>query len=370
MHYKSILRYSLLLFVLFAMACSQQEKPVTKEEAMAVAKSLQESIARRSTGRFNELFDLDALRKRIMDASQNKLNRAMVNGALSSIKSGELARQIVSSLGDKGTYELVKQYEKDNHQHLIFRLYNQQLNYHDFELIKKHDRVRVADIYIYVSGENLSTTYAQSLQSMDEQSAAAKNIDNRDIAKIQTIKSYMNQKEFEKADELFKTLPSLIRNQKLYKIINIQIASGLGTDKYLATLNKFQQEYPDAPNMYLLMIDACVLKKDYAGALKCVNSLDSLISKDPFLDYFRGLVYKQMTDHPNQLVSLERLNKNMPNFGAGTLELINAYLEDKQMDKAVALTQTYNKRNDADTRTLDYFYMIYPGFKKKMETAN
>jgi hypothetical protein len=369
MHYKSILRYSLLLFVLFAMACSQQEKPVTKEEAMAVAKSLQESIARRSTGRFNELFDLNALRQRIITASQNNLNKAMVDGALSTIKSGELTRQIVTSLGDKGTYELVKQYEKDNHQHLIFRLYNEQLNYHDLELIKKGDKVKVADIFIYVSGENLSTTYAQSLQSMDEQSAAAKKIDSREIAKIQKIKSYMNQKEFEKADKLFQTLPALIRNQKLYKIIYIQIASGLSTEKYLAALNRFQQEYPDAPNMYLLMIDAYVLKKDYAGALKCVNSLDSLINKDPFLDYFRGLVYKQTADHVNQLMCLERLNKNMPDFGSGTLELINAYIEDKQLDKAVALTQTYNKRTDADTRTIDAFYTIYPDFKKKMETA-
>jgi hypothetical protein len=66
---------------------------------------------------------------------------------------------------------------------------------------------------------------------------------------------------------------------------------------------------------------------------------------------------------------LERLNKNMPDFGSGTLELINAYIEDKQLDKAVALTQTYNKRTDADTRTIDAFYTIYPDFKKKMETA-
>jgi predicted Zn-dependent protease len=352
------------------MACTEQEKPVTKEEAMAVARSLEESMSRRSTGKFNELFDLDALNKRIREQSHNTLHKAMVDGALSTIKSGELSRQMVISLGDKGTYQLVKQYEKGNHQHLVFRLYNQQLNYHDYELIKKGDKVKISDIFIYVSGENLSTTYAESLQSMEEHSAAAKNIDNSELGKIQRIKNYLNHEEYQKADELFKTLPALIRNQKLYKIIYIKIASGLQTDKYLAELNRYQQEYPDAPNMYLLMIDAYVLKKDYAGALKCVNSLDSLINKDPFLDYFRGLIYKQMADRSNQVMTLENLHKNMPDFGAGTLELINAYLEDKQLDKAVTLTQTYNKQKDADQGTIQSFYVLYPDYKKKMETAN
>jgi len=369
MHYKTILQYSFLLLVLFVTACSEPEKPVTKEEATKVAATLTDALAHRNAGRFNALLDLDALEKRIMDQSQNKLTRSIVTGTLSSMKSGEFGRQIVSGLGKKGTYELVKQYEKNNHQHLVFRMYDEQLNYHDFELIKKGDKVKIADIFIYATGENLSSTYAQTLLSLKEQIDAVNNFSNKELKKIQSIKKYINEKDFEKANKLFKTLPALIRNQKLYKIINIQIASGLGNEEYLAVLNKFQQEYQDAPNMYLLMIDAYFLKKDYAGALRCVNSLDSLINKDPFLDYYRALIYKESKDHANQLVYLEKLHQNMPGFGAGTLELINAYVEEKQWDKAIPLTQLYSKSKDADTETIETLYLLHPDFKKKMEAA-
>jgi predicted Zn-dependent protease len=204
---------------------------------------------------------------------------------------------------------------------------------------------------------------------MNDQPSAVSKLRKKDLQRIELIKSYINQNNFEKADKEFKTLPAGIRRQKIYKIVYIKIASGLGTDEYLAALNKFQQQYPDAPNMYLLMIDAYFLKKDYAGALRCVNSLDSLINKDPFLDYYRGLLYKQSEDRANSLMCLERLHQNLPRFGPGSLQLIDAYLENKQLDKAVALTQTYRTSKDADTQTLESLYLLYPDYKKKMETV-
>ena len=369
MHYKTFLQYSFLLLVLFVTACSDPEMPVTKEEAKAIAKSLTESIAQRKAGRLTELIDLDALEKRIREQSQSNLNESMLKGAMNSMRSGEFGQQIVKSLGKKGTYELVKQYEKNNHQHLVFRMYDETLGYHDFELIKKKDKVKIADIYIYISGENLSATLAQSLQSMSELPAGAIDVEKKDLEKVQLIKSCINRKDFERANELYKTLPGILRAQKLYKIIDIQIASGLGTDEYLAALNKFQQEYPNAPNMYLLMIDAYFLKKDYPGALQCVNSLDSLINKDPFLDYYRAVIHKENGDHATQLVCLERLHQNLPDFGAGTLELIYAYVEEKQLDKAMALTKLYSKSKNADTETIENLYLLHPDFKKKMEAV-
>jgi hypothetical protein len=362
-------QYIFLSFLFFAIACSEPEKPVTKEEAAEVATSLVNAFAHRNASRLNELLDLDAFKKRVMNHADNKLAPSMVAGAMKSMRSGEFGLQIVRVLGNKGTYELVKQYEKGNHQHLVFRLYNEQLNYHDLELIKKGNQVKIADIFIYITGENLSSTLAESLQSMTEQGEAANEVGKRDVKKVQLIKKYINANDFEKASQIFETLPAVMKEQKLIKIIYIQIASGLGSDKYLAALNKFQQEYPDAPNMYLLMVDAYFLKKDFAAALRCVNRLDSLINKDPFLDYYRALIYKESKDDVNKLVYLKRLHQNLPGFGSGTLELINAYVDDKQWDQAVPLTQQYRKSKNADTTTLETLYLLHSDFKKKMEAA-
>lgn len=365
----STLRYIFLSFLLFVIACSEPEKPVTKEEAAKVAATLTDALAHRNADGLNDLLDLDALEKRIVSQANNKLNRSSVVGAMKSLSSGEFGIQVVRTLGDKGTYELVKQYEKDNHQRLIFRLFNETLNYHDFELVKKGDQVKIADVFVYITGENLSSTLAESLLYLHEQEEAGNKFGKKEVKKIQLIKTYINAKEYEKANQVFESLPAVIKEQKLHKMIYLQIAGGLGNEKYLAALNKFQEEYPDAPNMYLLMLDAYFLKKDYPAALKSINRLDSFINKDPFLDYYRALIYRDGEDNVNKLAFLERLHQNLPGFGVGTLELIIAYLDNKQLDKAVSLTQQYSKEKNTDPRTLETLYELYPDLEEKMEAA-
>ncbi|WP_205513888.1 tetratricopeptide repeat protein [Longitalea arenae] len=366
MNCKTFFSWCILLVVLFVTACSEAEKPVTKEEAAKIATALQNAIANRNTGLLNNLLSPELLQKRIMEQADNKLSRSEVSATLGSLKSGDFGRQIVKNLGQTGTYELVKQYEKNNRQHLVFRMYDEQLNYHDFELVKIRDEVKIADIFIYVTGENLSTTYAQTLISMKEE--AASTVDKKDANMMQLMRKYINDKEFEKANKIYQSLPAVLKKQKIYRIIYTQIASGLGTDEYLTSLNDFQKDYPESTNMYLLMMDAYYLKKDYAGTMRCINGLDSLINKDPFLDYYRALIYKETEDTANQLVHLEKLHENLPGFGPGTLELINRYVEDKQWEKAVPLTKAYSNTKNANNEVIESLYELYPDFKKKMET--
>jgi hypothetical protein len=368
MRTQTLLQYCFLLYILFVTACSAPEQPVTKAEATAVADSVMKQVAQRNSSWFKDLFDFEEFEKKIATQADDQINRTMLKGAIDGFKKSDFGEQIITSLGKTGTYELVKQYDKNNRQHLVFRLHNEELNYHDIELVKRKDKIKVADILVYATGENLSTMLAESLISMNGLPGMNK-VNAKDLRKIELIKSYIKQEDFKKADQAFKALPVSIRRQKMYKLFYINIANGLGTDEYLAALKKFQQQYPDAPNMYLLMLDAYFLDKDYAGALRCVNSLDSLINKDPFLDYYRGFLYKQSEDRANQLVCLERLHQNMPRFGPGTLQLIDAYLENKQLDKAVALTQTYRTSKDADRQSLESLYLLYPDYKKKVETV-
>ena len=365
MNYNICLRYIFLSFFLFAVSCSEPEVPVTKDEAVKFATSLTRAIARQDASRFNELLDIDAIEKRIQDQAGDKVGRPMVAQAMKTLKSGEYSKEMVRNIGNQGTYDLVRRYEKDGHQHLIFRLYNEQLNYHDLELIKKKGQVKIADIFVYTTGENISTTLAETLRFASEQEEAA-NLPENTVGKVKLMKKHIYASNYEAADSIFNTLPAVMRQQKLYKIIYIHIAGGLGNDRYLAALNKLQREYPDAPNMYLLMIDAYLLRKDFDGALKCVDRLDSFINKDAFLDYYRALICKQNMD-AEKLVYLERLQRNLPGFDAGTLELIVAYVEDKQWDKAVPLTLQYRKRKNANTELLEELYLQYPALKKKID---
>lgn len=364
---KIFLQYCCVLCVLFFIGCTEPEQPVTKEEAVKFAVSLTNAVRGHNGDRFTELLDRESFEKRIMSESGDKLQRSMVKEAVDKIKSGAFGKQIIQSLGEKGTYRLVKQYEKDHRQHLIFRLYNEEINYHDLELIKKHGTVKIADVFVYVTGENLSYTLAQALLSVTEDMATGSPVEQKDLKKIARIRKYVLEGKHQQANQLFIELPQELREQRLFKIINIQIASGLSNEQYLAAMNSFQHDYPDAPNIYLIMLDAYFLNEDSHGALRCVNGLDSLINKDPFLDYYRAIAYRLEDDIDNQITCLERLHKNMPEFGNGTRLLVNAYLQDNKIEKAVALNRIYQQRKDVDTAFIETLYILFPEFEKKMK---
>jgi hypothetical protein len=371
MRRSSLLLYACWIMILFTVACSEPEKPATKEEAAQFAQSLESSMNKHSAAKFNEALDLAALEKRIYASGDSKIDSRIVTGAMKELKSGQLGTQIMQALGKKGTYQLVKQYEKDNNQHLIFRMYaDSKLNYHDLELIKKKDQVKISDAFIYMTGENLSATLAQSALLMTENFDNLTELDKTRLNNIKRIRQLINKEEYTKAQSLYKELPATLRQSKLFQLMHVQIASGLGSDEYLKAMVEYQQAYPNAPNMYLLMIDAYILKEEHANALQAVNQLDSLINKDPFLDYYRGLIYKLMGNKEKQREHLELLDAHMPNFSDGTIELLVTYLDAKETDKAVKLVQTRSsayKKIDKDQR--EALYVMYPDFKKQLDAS-
>lgn len=365
------LLYTCLLFILFSTACSEPEKPVTKEEAASLAKTLESSMGKRSAAKFNETLDPALLQKRILAAGNNKIDTRIVDGALKELRTGQLGTQIVQSLGKTGTYQLVKQYEKEKNQHLVFRLYaNSKLNYHDFELVKKRDQVKISDAFIYITGENLSATLAESALLMTDNLDNLSSQDKDRLDNVKRIRQLINREEYSKAKTLYQELPAVLRQTKLFKMIHVQIASGLGNEEYLKAMTDYQQAYPDAPNMYLLMIDAYILKEEYDNALRSVNQLDSLINKDPFLDYYRGLIYKMMGNKEKQREHFELLDAHMPAFSDGTLELLITYLDAKETDKAIALVNTRSSNYEKiDKEQRETIYELYPDFKKKLGAA-
>lgn len=371
MRRSTLLLYAPLLLLLFSTACSEPEKPATKEEAAALAKSIERSMNKGSAAKFNEALDAASLKKRIEEAGNHKIDVRIVDGAIKEIKKGQLGNEIVEAMGKSGTYELVKQYEKDNNQHLVFRLYaDSKLNYHDMEVVKKRDAVKISDVFIYITGENLSATLAESTLLMSENMGDLSSQDQERLDNVKKVRQLMNKGDYDRARSLYKDLPAVLKQTKLFRMIYVQIASGLGNDEYLKAMTDYQQAYPDAPNVYLLMMDAYILKAEYEKALQSVNQLDSLINKDPFLDYYRGLIYKSMGNKEKQREHFELLDKHMPAFADGSLELLVTYLEAEETDKAVALVhkkpRNYKKISQEQRETL---YTLYPDFKKKLDMA-
>ena len=350
--------FSLLLVV---MGCESSEKPVTKVEALQLGKSLDSCVRRRNGRAFDAFFNTRLLTKRlksdniISDAARNK-------GIQEGLMKTGLGNQIIKTLKTHDdTYSLVKHYETNGVHHLLYRLSgNTGLNYHDFELERYRGKVYIADMYIYLSGENLSKTLSDLMEGTGDWNTKQK----KNFEDLDKIKQLYNSKRNKEAKEYYDKLDPQFRNQRSVQLIYVMICSQLGEDTYLEALNNFSHLYPNDPNTNLLLIDASFLRQDYTQAGIYLERLDSLINKDPYLDYYRGLIVKSQGDISGATKYLERLYAFMPEFSGGVLELIANYLDRKKFDQAKEVISYYRGHKKFDQGTLDLVLTMYPNFKE------
>lgn len=336
-------------------------KPVTKEEAKEFAAKLEVSVRKRETAFFNEAIDKKEMLKRA-DLPESSDSKGFQKGLERGMKMGD---NIAKSLTDKGTYSLVKQYEKDGKQHILFRLYdNGSLNYHDMELIHMGNEVKIADIFVYTTGQLLSETlhgvFAQMKGLMDKDSGVSP--DEEWVRRMPEIRQLITQEKYQEALDLYNQMPVTVQNIRAMQIVHIEIASGLDIEEYDKALKQYQTLYPNEPNMHLLMIDGYIMHKEYDKALDAVNELDKQINKDPMLDYYRYLCYNLLDNQEQCIVSLEKLIKNMPDFEDGQLELIVTYIQEKQFDKARPLVKKFKSRASFSQSTLELVLSNHPEF--------
>ncbi len=361
MRFHTFRMLALLLLTISYSCKTSPPKPVTKEEAKEFATKLEVSVRKRETAFFNEAIDKKEMLKRA-DFPESGDSRSFRKGMERGMQMGD---NIDKSLTAKGTYSLVKQYEKDGRQHLIFRLYdNGSLNYHDLELIHLGEEVKIADIFVYTTGQLLSETlhgvFVQMKGMMDKNSGLS--ADDEWVRRMPEIRTLLTQEKYQEALDLYEQMPVSVKNIRAMQIVHIEICSGMDMEQYDNALKQYQTLYPNEPNMNLLMIDGYIMHKEFDKALEAVNALDKQINTDPMLDYYRYLCYNLLDDQPKGIASLEKLMKTMPDFEEGAIELIATYLQVKDYDKARPLIKKFRARASFNQATLNLILATHIDF--------
>jgi hypothetical protein len=340
----------------------EAEQPLTKAEAISFAKEIETAIKKGEGSFLDKAFDKNEFIKK-MDLPATDLAKGFAKGVSQKITIGT---QIVNELSDHDSFEFIKYYEKNNRHHLVFRLFTDKdgsLNYQDYELIKTKDRCRIADMYIYMTGETLAETMRNMYISLYPATVGEPELSESekvaDLGKIKEIRKLMNTGKIEEAKKMYDGLPDYIRQTKTVAVLHVLLASNLSLDEYTKAINDFKERFPNDPGMPLMLIDGYYLQKDYAGALAAINSLDSQINKDPLLDYHRYLSYELLEDTDSSMVCLRRLVKNMPGFQKGMIELIAVELKNGNQAAADTLIALYRRKPKFDQAKLDNIIGYY-----------
>jgi len=122
------------------------------------ARKIERAVSQGNGQLMDAAFDLDILMERMLGG------RGISAKTISGIKQGvrqslDLGRQLNRIVANGGSYKLLKLHRQGNELRALYRLQAEDgLNYHDAVLVKKNGRVRIADIYVFISGEYLSAT--------------------------------------------------------------------------------------------------------------------------------------------------------------------------------------------------------------------
>lgn len=358
----STLLFSIAVSLLFFSCSSVKEEPVSKEEAKTMARQIDSAIGNNKPDYFIGLVNTDAFMQRVAIGSDLPSSKDLKKGIETGLKKSDLGAQIIRGVEkSNGGYELVKQYEKDKKQHLVYRFYGDDgLNYHDFELTKIGDKVWIADIFFYITGENFSKSLGDFVSNVSRESK----VDAQDLLALNKMKELVAQDKHQEAKSVYDGLPQAMKNQKIAQVYNLTICSALDAEVYTKALSEFEVRFKHEPNMYLSLIDAYVLRKDFDKALEAINKIDAMINKDPYLEYYRYSFYTQLNKNGEAIQSLENLYKAMPHFGSGAIELIVNYLQAGEYEKARPVVAAYRENESFDQELLESNLLLHPKFSE------
>ena len=349
---------------LFLFSCKEKEQPLSKAEALEVARKIDSTIDKKQPKYFNELLDIDLLAERVAKTSKKISLKEIKSGLKKSWRNVQLGDNVLGSIKDEGHYQLVKHYEKEGVHHLIYRFYGGGgLDYHDLELTKYKGKPRIADVFIYSSSENMSRTMSDLVSTFMD----IKNDKEADEAasSILKIRQYVDAGEFEKAESYYEGLPANIKGQRSVRLFAIAMYQELDQNKYLAEMESFKQRFPDLPTMDLMMIDAYLIRKEYPKAIEAIDRLDNFINKDSFLDFYRALIFSTEGNEEKAIGYFEKLYKSNPDFAEGIVELIANYIIVGRYEDANRVITSYKKNDVFDQQRLENYLATQPQFEYK-----
>lgn len=351
--------YLLLLFVFIINSCKKKEEKVSKEDAKAFAAQLEKEVDDYKINFIEKNVHLPVLLKKINSHITKKELKGSEQGVRTALAGNNYERAVYEMMGGNGEFKCTRQYEKEGVQHVIFRVYGANgLNYLDMELAKLKNKTGIADMFLHATGEDLSKSLAGLLESLLQHQGTA--LEASIVRTLNNFKKYRKNADYEKAKAEFMRLPYSLRNSKMYEVTYLDLLSHISEEEYTRELERITTKYEAQSGYDLLLLDVYLMKKEYGKAIKSIDAVDSIVRTDPFLDYYRGLIYKMNGDTNKAVDYFNRVTVSMPDFAGNYAELISHYGSEKDKENAKKYYAIYKTLNGKDREMILFFEEEYP----------
>ncbi len=363
--------YFLSLGLLVVITPRISRAAVEYDELIIFAEQLESSISSGNPYYFNLCFDMEAIISKVVKQDENNSDNAFVQGFVEGVRQEfDFGTGIIDEIGSEGSFSFIRAYQQNGKSKILFRLIsNYSIDYHEYEVELREDKVMIVDGYIFTSAETISNTfeliYTEYLLS---QYRYAENIQDRDPNKkiYRLAASGKNLRAYKKWGKL----PSHIRYSKSNQLLGMNLAKKLNKKIFFGTYIEFLQHFPNEPGKNFVPLDGLIKHEYYQAALKNIDILDETIQNDPLLNVLRANIYYEIGNKIKAETCLHQVIDSMPEYETGYLKLLGLYLNEKEFRKATELLDKMIFTFDANKEDLLPFIDNHPDFINSAEYKN
>lgn len=285
----------LLVLALALTACSgdgaprpEPMDPVSADEAAELARRFEAAVEPCDGAKVSVLLDIDNVIRRAVKGSGVKPDeeRELYKGM--KMAAPRIGESLCMDFPGDSNFTLLRIRDDGGKPRPLFRnLSAKGVNYFELELgkSKKDKQVHIIDMYIYLSGENLSETFAQLARASIGALRAGD-----DVSEFGDIVRARKLGDDDEARRLMARLPPRVRNSKQVLLMELQLVPAEHPD-YLHVVEKIEREYPGDPAIDMVSIDGFFLRKEVGKLLAILDRLDRRVGGDPYLGYLRANAY-------------------------------------------------------------------------------
>ncbi|HET6253367.1 MAG TPA: hypothetical protein VFE32_04810 [Puia sp.] len=98
-----------------------------------------------------------------------------------------------------------------------------------------------------------------------------------------------------------------------------------------------------------------------------LDRFDGLLGGDPFLDFYRALIYQMMNNPLQSRLALERVHAHFPLFAPASGKLVDAYMLAARPDSAAMVIKEAQHLNEISPDQLEAVLKIYPALRRYLK---
>lgn len=349
------------------------ESEENKAKVKKLAEFINDAVLEGNTNKYLSKFDLDYFTDKLV--SSLKMSSRKKAGFAEGLKKGIITfpKQIMSYVENGALYEAINcRFDTSKNAYfMLFRLYSEEsgINYHDYRVSKIGNDFMFCDMYIYLTGENIS----QTMQRMVMNSLPSNKLleilkpeKKEDFNKIVAAGKFMKTGQYEEAYTKYNSLEGSMKDEKFTLIMKSQAASMFSSELYQESMDALMQKYPNDNSLSLSFIDYYLLKEDYNKTLEMTNRLKKETGDD-FLQYMIGNIHYMKKDYNAAKINYKYIMENYEDFHSSYFSYMVCLAKSKKYKETVAVLNKLSTFDYSKFELIDYVETSEVGIENEFE---